>query len=108
MYYYWASVLFIGILNRGFTAAVYYRQRRISHDPEAGSQRQLPSKGPLNSILRLIKRHITLPATFGYRHQQPFGWCTLPTRITSFWVFLFVAINIILLAVNNRFDYGDI
>lgn len=107
-YWYWAVVLFIGIVNRCFAAVVHYRQRKAYRDPENGNQRRLPSKGPLSSIHRLIKRYITLPATFGYRHQQPFGWCTVPTRITSFFVFLFVAINIILSSVNNKADVGDI
>ena len=100
MYYFWAVVLFVGVANRCFAAAVHYRQRRVHKDSEAGNNERLPTPTPRSRIRRLIRRYITLPATFGYRHQQPFGWCTVPTRITSLLVFIFVAINIVLTSVR--------
>ena len=100
MWYFWAIVLFIGVVHRLFAAAIHYRLRRVQQDPEGGNHSGLPSKTPLSGIRGWIKRFITLPATFGYRHQQPYGWCTVPTRITSLIVFAFVAINVILTSVR--------
>lgn len=102
MYGFWAIVILIGILNRAFALAVQYRQRRLCRDPEASNERRLPSKSALGGARRWIKRYITLPATFGYRHQQAFGWCTVPKRITAFLVFAFVVINILLTSVRYR------
>lgn len=98
MYYFWAVVLFIGVFHRLFAAAVHYQTRRTYRDPEAGSR--LP-KSTQGGIRRLVRRYITLPATFGYKHQQSFiwGWGTVPTRITSILIFIFVAINVVLSSV---------
>ena len=100
MYYFWAIVLFIGVVHRLFAAFVHYRTRRAYRDPEAGSR--LQAKTSQRGIHGLIKRYITLPATFGYRHQQPFGWGwgSLPTRVTSIMLFIFIGINIILSSVR--------
>lgn len=100
MYYFWAVVLFIGVAHRLFAAVVHYTTRRTYQDPEAGSR--IRSNGKQGGIRRLVRRYITLPATFGYKHQQPFGWCTLPTRITSILVFIFIAINVVLSSVVYR------
>lgn len=99
MYYFWMIVLLVGVVNRLFAAAVHYRLRKLGSDPEAGDSKEIPTKGTIGAIRKMIKMYITLPATFGYRHQQPFGWCTVPKRITSLMVFAFIVVNLILTSV---------
>ncbi|KAL5114584.1 hypothetical protein ACEQ8H_007553 [Pleosporales sp. CAS-2024a] len=43
-----------------------------------------------------IKQHITIPATFGNRCSQPFEWYTIPPRVQSLTILLFVLMNLIL------------
>lgn len=107
MYGFWAIVLAVGMVNRLFAALVQWRMRRTHHDSEASIDRHQLSKPRFSGIRRLIQTHITLPALFGYRHQEPFGWCTVPTRIQTFLVFAFVAINLVLCSVTYRaFDHN--
>lgn len=100
MYGFWAIVLFYGMCNRLFALAVHYQKRRVYEDHESNNERRLPTKPLLAAPRRWFKRYVTLPATFGYRHQLPFGYCTVPTRIQSFWIFAFVVINVVLTAVG--------
>lgn len=108
MYGFWSIVLFVGMCNRFFALIMHYKKRRDYEDSEANNERRIPSKPVLSTPRRWIQRYITLPATFGYRHQQPFGYCTIPTRIQSFWVFSFVAINVVLTAVGYEGYSGSI
>lgn len=102
MYGFWAIVLLIGMVNRLFAAVVQWRMRRTYTDSEASIDRRQASKVRLSGARRWIQTHVTLPAVFGYRHQQPLGWCTVPTRIQSFLVFAFVAINLVLCSATYR------
>lgn len=103
---YWGIVLLIGMINRLFTLIVYRSSASTRGNAEAVSERQVQSsKSPLGKVKRLVKQHIILPAIFGYRHQVPWGWCTVPTRIQTFLVFTFVGLNIILSSVRyHSFD----
>lgn len=102
MYGFWAIVLSVGMVNRLFTALVQWRMRRTHRGSEANFDRPRIYKPRFNRIRRLLQRHVTLPALFGYRHQNPLGWCTVPTRIQTFLVFAFVAINLVLCSVTYR------
>ncbi|CAK7230732.1 hypothetical protein SEUCBS140593_007687 [Sporothrix eucalyptigena] len=41
-----------------------------------------------------LQRHLTTPATFGQKTSQDFGWYTVPPRIQTFTISVFVVINI--------------
>lgn len=102
MYGFWGIILLFGMGNRLFALIVTRSLgRRHDNSSEAISERRLPaSKSSFGIFRRLVRRYITLPATFGYRHQQPFGLCTLPTRLQSLMIFLYVGLNIILSSVK--------
>ena len=108
LYGFWGIVLLAGILNRLFAAVVHWRIRRTHQDSEADLNRRQLAKPRFSGARRLIQRHITLPAIFGYRHQQPLGWCTIPTRIQSLLVFAYVFLNLILCSVTYRADENNI
>ena len=96
MYGFWGIILLTGILNRLFKAVVQWKIGQANFGGRQLVKRRL--SGPR----RWIQKHITLPAAFGYRHQQALGWCTVPTRIQSLMVLIFIAINAILCAVTYR------
>ena len=101
MYGFWGIILVFGMGNRLFALIVTWSLSRRHGNSEAISERRISnSKSSFAVVRRLVRRYITLPATFGYRHQQPFGWCTLPTRIQSLMIFLYIGINIILSSVK--------
>lgn len=103
---FWGIVLLIGMVNRLFALIVYRSSATTRGNTEAISERQVQSsKSSFGKVKRLVKQHIILPAIFGYRHQVPWGWCTVPTRIQTFIVFVFVLLNIVLCAVKyTAFD----
>jgi predicted ferric reductase len=47
-----------------------------------------------------LRRHIIIPATFGYRCSQNIRWCTIPPRIQSITIASFVLLNIVLCSIS--------
>lgn len=110
LYGFWGLVLLIGMTNRLFTAVVQWRMRGIYIDSQSqpsNLRRRLYTRH-FSGPRRWLQTNITLPAIFGYRHQQPLGWCTVPTRIQSLLVFVFVALNIIFCSASYRAFDGNI
>ncbi len=108
MYGFWGIVVLVGMLNRLFTALVQRKMPRTFLDTEASRTQPQVGKPRLSGARRWIQRYITLPAALGYRHQQPLGWCTVPTRIQSLLVSAFVVINVILCSVTYRAFEGNV
>ncbi|KAF2139154.1 uncharacterized protein K452DRAFT_328466 [Aplosporella prunicola CBS 121167] len=106
MYYFWASVVAIGMLFRLSALFKGIRKQggwKLIPDSEDGSSEDFPRKvkpGILSLPGTYLKRYITTPATFGYRCSQNIGWCTLPPRIQSLTVVVFIIINIVLCSVD--------
>jgi hypothetical protein len=65
---------------------------------EVASSGMNGSKSPsgLRAARAWTRRNVLLPATFGYRHLQPLGSGTLPTRAQSLLVALFAVLNVTL------------
>lgn len=100
MYGFWGIVLLIGFANRLFAHLVRSRisARKPHNDTEAINRLQTSKSSFLD---RWFRSHIILPAAFGYRHQEPWGWCTIPTRIQSLTVFAYVLLNILGCAIGK-------
>lgn len=116
LFVFWAVVVAIGLLNRviGALGGVIKGHRQgwtrvpleevgedgypIDHDPET---KQIRSS-------TWWKRYVALPATFGYRSSQPFGWYTVPPRIQSLTIFAFVVVNIVFCAQGYRVFPGNL
>jgi hypothetical protein len=113
---FWAIVLLVGMLNRLFTLVVVRAASRRSSGtsstaedgavPGSGSGRKSPRW--LRALRAWTRRYVLLPATFGYRHLQPLGPGTLPTRVQSLLVALFVVLNVILTAVGHSVYHDNI
>ncbi|WVQ99803.1 hypothetical protein IAU59_006945 [Kwoniella sp. CBS 9459] len=98
--------ILVGTLNRLFSLYVHRYLR--SSSPTSGSSKALesgasstPSKtGMWSTAYTLYKKHFATPALFGYRHAQPWGWLSIPTRIQGFFIFAYVAINVVWMCSN--------
>lgn len=84
----WALVLLIGISINLFRTILFPQYLRWT------------------SNSNIIRRQLTLPATFGYKHSQPLqtmwgfvSWCC-PTRVQSLVVLAYLAMTLILCCVN--------
>jgi hypothetical protein len=112
MIYFWAIVISIGIATRLATFIPRIRKQewqRVSTDPNEPDSTGFPINKTSTSTSRaLIKRYITIPAAFNDRCSQPLGWCTLPSRIQSLTIFLFVLLNIFLCTVDFRITHGNL
>ena len=101
-----AGIVFLGTVNRlvAFIVHRFFVSRPLPIDAERFSgvtgKGATPGVGFINKVHNFLSKHILLPATFGYRHIQPWGWCTIPTRIQSILVFVFFALNFIFCAVD--------
>ena len=108
------GVVFLGVANRvvAFLIHRFMAQRPLPIDAERSAavfgKGPAPNTGLFNRIHNLVVKHITLPAVFGYRHIQPLGWCTLPTRLQSILVFLYVALNFIFCAQDWHLFTGNL
>lgn len=54
-----------------------------------------------------LQRYLTLPATFGQRCSQDFGWYTVPPRIQTLTLAVFVAMNMVACLTGYRVFAGN-
>ncbi|KAL7907656.1 ferric reductase like transmembrane component domain-containing protein [Trichoderma velutinum] len=82
---FWAAVLFVGIAYKVHLAVsqLHWRQHRFD------------SVGIWTETGSWFKRNVTIPATFGYRCAQNVWWATIPPRIQTFTIILFLIMNIV-------------
>ncbi|OCF44973.1 hypothetical protein I317_01255 [Kwoniella heveanensis CBS 569] len=109
-----ATVL-VGGMNRLFGLFVQrYATSTEGYSPEAASA------PPANNSKKsrwytLYRKHIEVPAMFGYKHSQAagWGWLSVPTRIQGIFIFAYVALNVIFTCVgydifyDNMYWYGE-
>ncbi|KIW75330.1 hypothetical protein Z517_10071 [Fonsecaea pedrosoi CBS 271.37] len=97
---YWGLVMSLGILYRFYLLVAQVIQQRRKDNGSSSSPAWL---------LRYkmwMRRWITTPALLGYHSAQPFGWCTIPPRLQSLLVILWVIINVILCCIDYH-PFGD-
>jgi predicted ferric reductase len=107
MYHFWIVVVTMGIGTRLFSlAANMKRQRRY----RSGSGRSATTNRDslLSYPMAWIKRHLTLPAAFGHRCSQPYGWCTIPPRTQSLTITFFVTLNVVLCTCSYELTKGNL
>ncbi|KAK7223108.1 hypothetical protein V2G26_011111 [Clonostachys chloroleuca] len=93
MGFFWAGVVAVGMINKAIGLCM--KSDRFSMPAESAPW-------------RLVKRTIGLPATFGVRHAQSYGiWATVPPRIESITIALFVLLNIVLSVIGYTFFPGN-
>ena len=104
---FWGVVLLLGILNRLFYIFARWKwpisEYRVRHQQAPTGTRRLLTKNHT-----IFRRFITVPAFAGYRHQQPLGLCTIPTRLQSLTIFAFVVYNLLVCAIGYKAYLPDI
>lgn len=100
MIIFWIVVVAMGVLSR-LIAAIGDAQRSMVK-PSTGISR------PFHAFSVWLKRHVTIPATFGYRCAQNLGWCTIPPRIQSLTLLAFIAMNVFLSLYGYRFTDNNL
>jgi hypothetical protein len=106
MYFFWLVVFIIGLLSH-FARSLTQQEPKWERIPgEESTDFESSAKRGEDYFRRpytLLKRYITVPATFGYMRSQNIGWwATIPTRIQSFTIGIFVLLNIYLCSVSYR------
>ncbi|WVW80127.1 hypothetical protein I302_102102 [Kwoniella bestiolae CBS 10118] len=98
--------ILVGTMNRIFAIFVQ------SYGP---SSPQETSAVAHSSSLRgrwytLYRKHIELPALFGYKHSQASAWgfLSLPTRLQGLFIFAYVALNIVFTVVGYDIFYENV
>jgi predicted ferric reductase len=110
MYYFWIVVVFIGVTSRFLSLITnfkYQSRRQVDVDSifKAGT---IVRSGILSPPITWMKRHLTIPATFGDRCSRPYGWCTIPPRIQSLTIFAFVVMNAALCTCSYQLIDGNL
>ncbi|PVH69696.1 ferric reductase like transmembrane component [Cadophora sp. DSE1049] len=111
MYYFWAIVIIIGLSSHLGPYLLTFRNhdgkwQSLPNDDIDIDVTEEPSQKRRRSIFdtpyTLLKRYITVPATFGYKRSQNVWWCTIPTRVQSLAIGAFIVINIVLCSCSYR------
>jgi hypothetical protein len=108
MYWYWATIIAIGILNRLLPCITNIARARYKPDME----QNLPSShtvkaSHIDNVIFFIQRHFILPETFGSYNSRSLLF-TIPHRIQSLTILAFIIINVVLCAVNYRLFTGNL
>ncbi|KAI0619252.1 ferric reductase like transmembrane component [Pyrenophora tritici-repentis] len=109
MYYFWIVVIAVGITTRLWSLVwkLYYNTRTYRHLPgfPGGT---LKSWGIATLPQAWLRRYLTIPATFGTHCSQPYVGCTIPPRVQSLTIALFVVLNLVLCSCSYRFTEGNL
>lgn len=110
MFIFWSAVVVMGMSNR---LASYMGNVQPSKYPALSGGEHFDSDETTGvpaypSRLHVwLARHLTYPATFGYRCSQNVGWCTIPPRVQSLTILAFIIINIVFCIHGYRVFPGN-
>jgi predicted ferric reductase len=110
MYYFWIVVITFGVCTRLaslISSSTLRGKQQIGSASLTGSG-SIKRRSIVGRPMACVKRHVTIPATFGNRCSQPYGWCTIPPRIQSLTIFVFVVLNIVLCICSYQLTDGNL
>ncbi|WWC90930.1 uncharacterized protein L201_005868 [Kwoniella dendrophila CBS 6074] len=99
VYIFLGIAVVIGVINRLISLS-FYRRHISSSLEDTNSPARTNDQSISTRSYTWWRKHITMPALFGYQHSQPWGWVTIPTRLQSVLIFLFIAIQIVFTCVG--------
>ncbi|PTB63301.1 hypothetical protein BBK36DRAFT_1171544 [Trichoderma citrinoviride] len=82
---FWAAVVFVGLGNKAYLAVSDFYCSRQSFDVT----------GVWTDTGSWFKRNVAIPATFGYRCAQNVWWATIPSRIQTLTITVFLWMNVV-------------
>jgi predicted ferric reductase len=110
MYYFWVVVVIVGVISRLLSLMANFRYQR-RHQVYVDSILRVGTimrSSFLSWPITWMKCHLTIPATFGNRCSRPYGWCTIPPRIQSLTILIFVAMNVVLCTCSYELIDGNL
>lgn len=110
MYYFWIIVVTIGVSTRllSLIRLLGTQNHKYQSIPHTESEPLAKSRSILSYPKAWLKRYLTVPAAFGDRCSRPLGWCTIPPRLQSLTIFVFIAFNILLCSCSYRLTDGNL
>lgn len=110
MYYFWILVVGAGASTRllSLIRNSFAQDQKYQAIPVEGSEPSPRSRDILSLPRSWLKRYLSVPATFGDRCSRPLGWCTIPPRIQSLTIFLFIILNVILCSCSYHLTDGNL
>ncbi|KAH7333180.1 ferric-chelate reductase [Rhexocercosporidium sp. MPI-PUGE-AT-0058] len=109
MYFFWVVVVVIGLsshIGQYLLSSRHHNTKWQSLPHDDNDAMDEPTTKWKRSLFdkpyTLLKRYVTVPATFGYKRSQNVRWCTIPTRVQSLTIGAFVVINIVLCSCSYR------
>ncbi|ORY28146.1 ferric reductase like transmembrane component-domain-containing protein [Naematelia encephala] len=91
MYILFGATVVFGIINR----LIGYMARKSPLGAEESGGYPASKDSFLTRLNDMYARHLSTPALLGYRHCEPWGWLTIPTRLQGVLIFIYVLINIV-------------
>lgn len=95
MYGFWGLVILVGICNRLWTL-ISSRRRRVPIVSQTG-ELTAPRKAA-----KWLNLHLLQAPTRSYHHHEPWGWFTLPLRVHTVVIVLYIILHIVIVATRYR------
>ncbi|WWD05749.1 hypothetical protein V865_003832 [Kwoniella europaea PYCC6329] len=96
--------ILVGTLNRIF--ALFVR----TYTPSSSSPQEISPLSHESRWYTIYKKHIEVPALFGYKHSQASAWgfLSIPTRLQGLFIFGYVGLNVIFTVVGYDIFYENV
>ncbi|KAH7065982.1 ferric-chelate reductase [Paraphoma chrysanthemicola] len=109
MYYFWVVVITAGTSMRILAMKANLRLQDRINRPTGYLKHVSPQRLTSSSTPKAwLKRYITIPATFGDRCSRPYGWCTIPPRVQSLTILVFMLLNAALCVCSYQLTDGNL
>ncbi|EGX96137.1 ferric-chelate reductase [Cordyceps militaris CM01] len=95
LYGFWGLVILVGVCNRLWTL-VSSRRTRASIESQTGEL------GAWRKITKWFNLHLLQAPTGSHHHHEPWGWFTVPLRIHTIVIALYILLNILVVATRYR------
>ncbi len=95
MYGFWGLVILVGICNR-LWALISSRRKRAPLELQTG---RLSASQKASKWLNI---HLLQAPTRSHHHHEPWGWWTLPLRIHTIVIALYILLHVLVVATRYR------
>ena len=99
---FWTVVLAVGFISRIATLVAATLRKR---QPKSRSAR---TRRLWNRLQLWMKFWFTTPALWSQRTAEPVGWCSVPPRLQSLTIAVFVVINVVLSCASYTLFEGNL
>lgn len=110
MYYFWIIIVALGAATRValFMSRTKFRDQYHELISSPSLRPSITRRRIFQFPRAWLKSYLLIPATFDERCSQPYGWCTIPPRIQSLTISLFVVFNLVLCLCSYHLTDGNL